>query len=490
MDLLLKSSVLLMAIHAAIVGCIGVRVIMRRAARGIALSWLLLVAMLPYVGALLYLLVGERRIGRARSQGLEALRADFRAIAGATIPAEFTAVDWSDLPPAAQALDRLGRSLVGGATVCGNRFELFSDTQAILAAIDGLVSDGSTNGEAGLKLAYEVAVKQFGEGATNRVMLCTDGDFNVGESADSELVKLIEKQRQTGVFLNIFGFGSGNLKDAKLEAIADKGNGQYIYIDGIKEARKTLLNELTGTLYTIAKDVKLQLEFNPNLVGSYRLVGYENRAMAAKDFANDKVDSGDMGAGHSVVALYEIVPSGAPQPVAPKPETEPLKYQRAGSVSDRSSGRSKQHARSSRFIHSARRRRIGVLLPLSLPHELGRGPLFVANEAIEGLLQNCRRDGDEHPVLVTRRGRVSHLLADRHDGLAAGIAGEHERRGRFALGPRDVDGRFARRHGPLVRRSPLVDRPADRLELVEFIAAAHGAGHDRQRLLRDRRQGR
>ena len=208
--------------------------------------------------------------------------------------------------------------------------------ETILAAIEGLHSDGSTNGEAGLKLAYEVAVKQFGEGATNRVMLCTDGDFNVGESADSELVKLIEKQRQTGVFLNIFGFGSGNLKDAKLEAIADKGNGQYIYIDGIKEARKTLLNELTGTLYTIAKDVKLQIEFNPNLIGSYRLVGYENRAMAAKDFSNDKVDSGDMGAGHSVVALYEIVPPGAPQPVAPQPEVEPLKYKRAGSVSVRS----------------------------------------------------------------------------------------------------------------------------------------------------------
>ena len=208
--------------------------------------------------------------------------------------------------------------------------------ETILAAIEGLHSDGSTNGEAGLKLAYEVAVKQFGEGATNRVMLCTDGDFNVGESADSELVKLIEKQRQTGVFLNIFGFGSGNLKDAKLEAIADKGNGQYIYIDGIKEARKTLLNELTGTLYTIAKDVKLQIEFNPNLVGSYRLVGYENRAMAAKDFSNDKVDSGDMGAGHSVVALYEIVPPGAPQPVAPQQQVEPLKYKRAGSVSARS----------------------------------------------------------------------------------------------------------------------------------------------------------
>ncbi len=201
--------------------------------------------------------------------------------------------------------------------------------EAILAAIEGLHADGSTNGEAGLKLAYEVAVKQFGDGATNRVMLCTDGDFNVGESADSELVKLIEKERQTGVFLNIFGFGSGNLKDAKLEAIADKGNGQYIYIDGIKEARKTLLNELTGTLYTIAKDVKLQIEFNPNLVGSYRLVGYENRVMAAQDFANDKVDSGDMGAGHSVVALYEIVPPGAVQPVAPKEEVEPLKYQRA-----------------------------------------------------------------------------------------------------------------------------------------------------------------
>ena len=207
--------------------------------------------------------------------------------------------------------------------------------EVILAKIDALVSDGSTNGEAGLKLAYAVAVKQFAEGATNRVMLCTDGDFNVGESSDSAMVKLIEKERQTGVFLNIFGFGSGNLKDSKLEAIADKGNGQYIYIDGIKEARKTLLNELTGTLYTIAKDVKLQIEFNPALVGSYRLVGYENRMMAAQDFANDKVDSGDLGAGHSVVALYEIIPPGAVA-AAPKPAAEPLKYQRAGSVRARS----------------------------------------------------------------------------------------------------------------------------------------------------------
>ena len=160
----------------------------------------------------------------------------------------------------------------------------------------------------GVRLAYQVAERQFvGEGS-NRVILCTDGDFNVGESDDSELVKLIEQQRDSDVFLSVFGFGTGNLKDAKLEQIADHGNGHYGYIDSLDEAKNVFVHDLTGTLYTVAKDVKLQVDFNPTQVESYRLIGYENRALENVDFANDVVDAGDVGAGHSVTALYQIAP--------------------------------------------------------------------------------------------------------------------------------------------------------------------------------------
>jgi len=179
----------------------------------------------------------------------------------------------------------------------------------IMAAISGLGAGGSTNGEGGIQMAYETAVKNFRQGGTNRIILCTDGDFNVGVSGDDELVKLIEEKRKSGVFLSIFGFGMGNLKDAKLEKLADHGNGQYGYIDSRQEARKVFVEGLSGTLVTIAKDVKLQIEFNPAQVGEYRLVGYENRALAAEDFNNDAKDAGDIGAGHSVTALYEIVPA-------------------------------------------------------------------------------------------------------------------------------------------------------------------------------------
>lgn len=206
-----------------------------------------------------------------------------------------------------------------------------SDKGPILAAIDSLHADGSTNGAGGIQLAYETATKHFAPEAANRVILCTDGDFNVGVSDDDALVKMIEEKRQTGVFLSVFGYGMGNLKDAKLEQLADKGNGHYGYIDDLDEARKVFLEELTGTLYTIAKDVKLQVEFNPARVGAYRLLGYENRLLAAADFNNDAVDAGELGAGHTVTALYEIAPLGdIPAAVeSVPPAVDALKYRPA-----------------------------------------------------------------------------------------------------------------------------------------------------------------
>ncbi|MFV0443054.1 MAG: von Willebrand factor type A domain-containing protein [Planctomycetaceae bacterium] len=204
-----------------------------------------------------------------------------------------------------------------------------SDRETIQAAIHSLSAGGSTNGAGGIQLAYDIAAKHFLKDAANRVILCTDGDFNVGISSDDELVRLIEEKRDSGLFLSIFGYGMGNLKDSKLEGLADKGNGHYGYIDNLDEARKVFIEELAGLLYTIAKDVKLQIEFNPEKVASYRLLGYENRTLAAADFNNDQVDAGEMGAGHTVTALYEIVPTSPFSPVAPKavPAVDPLKYQ-------------------------------------------------------------------------------------------------------------------------------------------------------------------
>ncbi|WP_206028574.1 VWA domain-containing protein [Thalassoroseus pseudoceratinae] len=196
----------------------------------------------------------------------------------------------------------------------------------ILEIIRKLESGGSTNGAAGITLAYQQAVQNFIEDGANRVILCTDGDFNVGVSSDSELVKVIEKKRESGVFLSVLGFGMGNLKDGKLEKLADKGNGFYGYIDSEREAKRVFERELAGTLYTIAKDVKIQVEFNPAKVGAYRLVGYENRMLAARDFHDDRKDAGEIGAGHSVTALYEIIPFDALPAVAAK--VDDLKYQR------------------------------------------------------------------------------------------------------------------------------------------------------------------
>jgi len=205
--------------------------------------------------------------------------------------------------------------------------------ETILKAIDNMSAGGSTNGEAGIHLAYSTAIEHLYKEGSNRVILCTDGDFNVGVSGDDELVTIIQdKANQSQVFLSVFGFGMGNLKDSKLESLADKGNGHYAYIDNLREAKKVFVEDLTGTLYTIAKDVKLQIEFNPAKVGAYRLIGYENRIMPAEHFDDDRKDAGEIGAGHSVTALYELIPadkmptvesSGPTLKYQQKPEPEP-----------------------------------------------------------------------------------------------------------------------------------------------------------------------
>ena len=183
--------------------------------------------------------------------------------------------------------------------------------ERILEAIDRLEAGGSTAGGAGLRLAYDVAKQNFMAKGNNRVILATDGDFNVGVSSDAELVKMIEERREQGTFLTVLGFGTGNIKDAKMEKLADKGNGNYAYVDNLMEARKVLVTEMGATLLTIAKDVKLQLEFNPTRVAAYRLLGYENRMLRDEDFTDDKKDAGELGAGHTVTALYEIIPPEA-----------------------------------------------------------------------------------------------------------------------------------------------------------------------------------
>lgn len=193
----------------------------------------------------------------------------------------------------------------------------------ILSAIDRLEAGGSTAGGAGIQLAYDIARNYFLEEGNNRVILATDGDFNVGVSGDDELVELIEQKRDEGIFLSVLGFGTGNLKDSKMEKLADKGNGNYAYVDNILEARRVFVGQLAGTLFTIAKDVKIQIEFNPAAVSSYRLVGYENRMLAKEDFNDDRKDAGELGAGHTVTALYEIVRAGSADPSG---SVDPLKY--------------------------------------------------------------------------------------------------------------------------------------------------------------------
>lgn len=199
-----------------------------------------------------------------------------------------------------------------------------NEKNKINKALENLEAGGSTAGGEGLKLAYQIAHENFMENGNNRIVLATDGDFNVGVSSTSEMERLVEKERESGIFMSVLGFGTGNIKDDKMETIADKGNGNYSYIDNIQEARKVFISEFGGTLFTIAKDVKFQLEFNPRLVKSYRLLGYENRLLNNEDFNDDTKDAGEMGAGHTVTALYEIIPVGSANDT---PLVDPLKYQ-------------------------------------------------------------------------------------------------------------------------------------------------------------------
>jgi Ca-activated chloride channel family protein len=204
-----------------------------------------------------------------------------------------------------------------------------TDQPAILNAIENLHAGGSTNGGAGIHLAYQVALDKFVKGGVNRVILCSDGDFNVGTTSTGALVRLAEDKSKAGVYLSILGYGIGNHNDDMLEQVSNKANGNYAFIDSDKEAQKVLVEQMQGTLVTIAKDVKIQVEFNPAQVAAYRLIGYENRRLADRDFNDDTKDAGDIGAGHSVTALYEIVPPGAETALG-QPEVDPLKYQGTG----------------------------------------------------------------------------------------------------------------------------------------------------------------
>jgi len=207
--------------------------------------------------------------------------------------------------------------------------------ETILRALEDLKAGGSTNGADGIELAYRVAADNFIKGGVNRVILATDGDFNIGVTNQGDLIRLIEEKAKSGVFLSVLGVGTDNLKDSTMQKLADKGNGNYAYLDSLDEARKVLVQQVNGTLMTIAKDVKIQVEFNPARVTSYRLIGYENRMLRKEDFNNDKVDAGEIGAGHTVTALYEIVPAGtgAGDPAASVPPVDPLKYQASNSAS-------------------------------------------------------------------------------------------------------------------------------------------------------------
>jgi Ca-activated chloride channel family protein len=201
----------------------------------------------------------------------------------------------------------------------GNKKEIINN------AINELEAGGSTAGGAGIQLAYKTAREYFNNEGNNRVILCTDGDFNIGLSSDDALERMIEKERESGIYLSVLGFGTGNYQDAKMQKLADKGNGNHNYIDNENEAKKVFVNEFGGTLFTIANDVKLQIEFNPAKVQAYRLIGYENRMLNKEDFNNDKKDAGELGSGHTVTALYEIIPAGIKDSFVQK--TDPLKYQ-------------------------------------------------------------------------------------------------------------------------------------------------------------------
>jgi len=221
-------------------------------------------------------------------------------------------------------IDRVAIVVYAGAAGIVLKSTPGNQKETIISSLDNLQAGGSTAGGEGLLLAYKTANENLIEGGNNRIILATDGDFNIGSSSNAEMERLIEKEREKGIFITVLGFGMGNYKDDKMEIIADKGNGNYAYIDNIQEARKVLVSEFGGTLFTVAKDVKFQLEFNPERVKSYRLIGYENRMLNAEDFNDDKKDAGEMGSGHTVTALYELIPTGSKEQIS---SIDPLKYQ-------------------------------------------------------------------------------------------------------------------------------------------------------------------
>ncbi|MGD1890908.1 MAG: von Willebrand factor type A domain-containing protein [Cyclobacteriaceae bacterium] len=235
--------------------------------------------------------------------------------------------------------DRVAMVVYAGAAGVVLESTSGSEKAKIKEALDRLQAGGSTAGGAGIQLAYDIAKKNFQEGSNNRVILATDGDFNIGESSNAAMERMIEKKRSEGIFLTVLGFGMGNYKDSKMELLADRGNGNYAYIDNIQEAKKVLVSEFGGTLFTIAKDVKFQLEFNPAKVQGYRLIGYENRALRSEDFNDDKKDAGELGSGHTVTALYEVIPTGVDAGDLLK-SVDDLKYQRQ--KTERSASRSEE----------------------------------------------------------------------------------------------------------------------------------------------------
>ncbi len=223
-----------------------------------------------------------------------------------------------------RAEDRVAIVVYAGASGLALPSTPGSHKASILGAIEELQAGGSTNGAAGIRLAYDTAQRAFIKGGINRVILATDGDFNVGVTSQGELVRLIEEERQRGIFLSVLGVGTGNVKDSTMEKLANKGNGNYAYLDSVQEARRVLIAEGGATLVTVAKDVKIQVEFNPAKVAAYRLIGYENRMLAREDFKDDTKDAGEIGAGHTVTAIYELIPPGVD---VPGPDVDPLKYQ-------------------------------------------------------------------------------------------------------------------------------------------------------------------
>jgi Ca-activated chloride channel family protein len=229
--------------------------------------------------------------------------------------------------------DRVAIVVYAGASGLVLDSTAISESHLILNALDSLSAGGSTNGGAGIELAYKIAKDHFVPGGVNRVVLCTDGDFNVGTTSESALVDLIQTEAQKNVYLSVLGFGTGNIKDSTMEKLADRGNGNYAYIDSLLEARKILIDQIGGTLVTIAKDVKTQLDFNPQFVSAYRLLGYENRILANADFRDDSKDAGEIGAGHRVTAFYELVPVGSKTTVEASRKSEFVESQPSGDSS-------------------------------------------------------------------------------------------------------------------------------------------------------------